>query len=243
VVTAPARREVVRIMKDRGMTERHSLRVVGMSASALRYIPRPDGNAELRQQIVEMAQRHRRYGAPMIYLKLRQAGQRVNHKRVERLYAQEKLQVRRRRRKKIPPADRQPLIRPGAANEIWSMDFVFDRIASGRTLKCLAIVDDATHEAVAVIPEHAIGGEHLVRLMDEVCAIRGRPSIIRTDNVPTLESRATIAQPGSRAINLPVLKRATCYRYNTISQRLPRSKGLRSNHSEHEVRACGLDCA
>ena len=45
-------------------------------------------------------------------------------------------------------------------------------------LKCLAIVDDATHEAVAVIPEHAIGGDHLVRLLDEVCAIRGRPSII-----------------------------------------------------------------
>jgi putative transposase len=71
VVTAPARREVVRIMKDRGMSERHALRVVGMSASALRYAPRPDGNAELRQQIVQMAQRHRRYGAPMIYLKLR----------------------------------------------------------------------------------------------------------------------------------------------------------------------------
>jgi putative transposase len=133
-------------MKDRGMTERHALRVVGMSASALRYVPRPDGNVELRQQIVEMAQRHRRYGAPMIYLKLRQAGLQINHKRVERLYAQEKLQVRRRRRKKIAPADRQPLIRPGAANEVWSMDFVFDRIASGRAIKCLAIVDDATHE-------------------------------------------------------------------------------------------------
>lgn len=93
-VTAPARREVVRVMKDRGITERHALRVIGMSASALRYTPRPDGKADLRQQIVDMAQRHKRYGALMIYLKLRQAGQRVNHKRVERLYALEKLQVR-----------------------------------------------------------------------------------------------------------------------------------------------------
>ena len=77
----------------------------------------------------------------MIYLKLRQSGQQINHKRVERLYALDKLQVRRRRRKKIPPADRQPLIRPGAANEVWSMDFVFVRIASGRAVKCLAIVE------------------------------------------------------------------------------------------------------
>lgn len=179
-------------MKDQGVSERHALRVVGMSASALRYVPRPDGNVELRQQIVDMAQRHRRYGAPMIYLKLRQAGRRVNHKRVERLYALEKLQVRPRRRKKIPPSDRQPLIRPGTANEVWSMDFVFDRVASGRALKCLVIVDDATHEAVAVIPEHSIGGDHLVRLLDEVCAIRGRPSIIRTDNGKEFTGRAML---------------------------------------------------
>lgn len=99
------------------MTERHALRVMGMSASALRYERKPDGNVELREQIVALAQRHRRYGAQMIYLKLRQAGQRVNHKRLERLYALEKLQVRQRHRKKIPPADRQPLIRPGAAKK------------------------------------------------------------------------------------------------------------------------------
>jgi len=61
-------------MKQRGMSERHALRVVGMSASALRYVPRPDDNIELRQQIVDMAQRYRRYGAPMIYLKLRRPG-------------------------------------------------------------------------------------------------------------------------------------------------------------------------
>ena len=85
------------MMQALGSTERRALAVVGMSASALRYQPAPDRNTDLRQQIVTLAQRHRRYGAEMIYLKLRQAGQVVNHKRVERLYALEKLQVRRRR--------------------------------------------------------------------------------------------------------------------------------------------------
>ncbi len=98
-----------------------------------------------------LAQRHRRYGVGMIYLKLRQAGEFINYKRVERLYRLEQLHIRRLRRKKIPVADRQPLIRPAKANEIWSIDFVFDRVASGRTLKCLVIVDDATHEAVAIV--------------------------------------------------------------------------------------------
>src|ERR1700683_3435804 len=141
-------------MTAKGLPERRSLKVIGMSASALRYRPRPDRNGSLRERIIALAQRHRRYGAAMIYLKLRQAGELVNHKRVERLYALEKLQVKRRRRQKIPLAERQPLVRPGSANEVWSMDFVFDRIASGRTIKCLVIVDDATHESVAVMAEH-----------------------------------------------------------------------------------------
>jgi transposase InsO family protein len=205
VVTAPARREVVRMMKELGMTERHALRTIDMSASALRYVPAPDRNTALREQIVTLAQRHKRYGAEMIYLKLRQAGYHVNHKRVDRLYALEKLQVRRRRRKKIQPGERQPLIRPGAPNEVWSMDFVFDRIASGRVLKCLAIVDDATHEAVAVIPEHAIGGEHLTRLLDEVCARRGKPAIIRTDNGKEFTGKAMLTWAHRNGIALRLI--------------------------------------
>jgi putative transposase len=192
MVTAPARRELVRWMQAKGLSERRCLRVAQMSASALRYQPRPDHNAQLRQRIVELAQRHRRYGAPMIYLKLRQAGLAVNHKRVERLYQLEKLQVRRRRRKKIPLAERQPLIRPGQPNEVWSMDFVFDRVAGGRTIKCLVIVDDATHESVAIVPEYSIGGNHLTRILDEICSRRGRPAVIRTDNGPEFIGKAML---------------------------------------------------
>ena len=95
-------------------------------------------NVELRERILTLAQRHRRYGAGMIYLKLRQQGWRVNHKRVDRIYTEARLQIRRRKRKKVPLGDRQPLVRPLAANEVWSMDFVFDRIAGARVLKCLA---------------------------------------------------------------------------------------------------------
>jgi len=128
----------------------------------------------------------------MIYLKLRQAGELVNHKRVDRLYTLEKLQVRRRRRKKIPVSERQPLVRPGAANEVWSVDFVFDRIASGRTLKCLAIVDNVTHESIAVAMEHCIGGSHLTRVLDGICAQRGKPAVIRSDNGREVTGKAML---------------------------------------------------
>src|SRR3954452_25325711 len=130
-------------MVTRGLSERRALAVVRMSAAALRYVPQLDRGGGLRHRIVALAHRHRRYGAGMIYLKLRQEGRIVNHKRVDRLYAEARLQVKRRRRKKVPLADRQPLIRPRVPNEVWSADFVFDRTAEGRVLKCLTIVDDA----------------------------------------------------------------------------------------------------
>jgi putative transposase len=144
-------------MVDQGLSERRSLAVAGMSASAYRYDAQPDRNVTLRRRIVELAQRHKRYGVGMIHLKLRQeGGEPVNYKRVERLYQEARLQVRRRKRKKVPVADRQPLARPKAANEVWSMDFVFDRTAEGRVLKRLTVVDDVTHEAVVIEVERAI---------------------------------------------------------------------------------------
>lgn len=205
-MTAPVRRELVRWMQTKGLAERQGLKVVGMSASSLRYEPRPDRNGALRARIVALAQRHRRYGVGMIHLKLRQAGELVNYKRVERLYRLEKLHIRRRRRKKIPVADRQPLIRPGRANEVWSMDFVFDRIASGRTLKCLVIVDDATHEAVAIVPEHTIGGDHLTRILDGICAQRGKPVVIRSDNGPEFTGKAMLTWAHRHGIALRLIE-------------------------------------
>lgn len=206
MVTAPLRRELVRWMQAKGLSERRCLRMAQISASALRYEPRPDRNGPLRRRIVELAQRHRRYGSPMIYLKLRQAGQLVNHKRVERLYRLEKLQVRRRRRKKIPVAERQPLVRPGRQNEVWSMDFVFDRVAGGRTIKSLVIVDDGTHEAVVIRPEYSMGGDHLTRVLDEVCSRRGRPEVIRTDNGPEFVGRAMLNWAHRRGVSLRLIE-------------------------------------
>jgi len=202
VVKAPARRELVRHLAGRGLSERHALRVIGMSASAYRYQPAPDRNQALRDKIVALAHRHRRYGAGMIYLKLRQAGQPVNHKRVDRLYAEAGLQVRRRRRKKVPVADRQPLGRPQMANQIWSMDFVFDRTAEGRVIKCLTVVDDATHESVAIVPERAIGGHALTRILDQLAVERGLPQAIRTDNGKEFCGRAMLNWAHARGVRL-----------------------------------------
>lgn len=193
-------------MCDRGLSERHARRVVSMSASSFRYCPAPDRNLALRERIRTFAHRHRRYGAGMIYLKLRQAGELVNHKRVERLYAEEKLQLKRRKRKKVPRSDRQPLIRPDRADQVWSMDFVFDRSADGRVIKCLAIVDDATHESVLIRPERAISGVMVTHLLDGLKLTRGLPKVIRTDNGKEFCGRAMLTWAHQHGVTLRLIE-------------------------------------
>lgn len=205
-MTAPAKRALVRELQAGGLTERHALQVVAMSASALRYRPRGDSNAALRTTIVDLAHRHKRYGWRMIHLKLAQAGWAVNHKRVRRLYRLEKLMVRKRKRKQVPMAERQPLIRPGMANEVWSMDFVFDRVADGRALKCMTVVDDATHEAVAIETESAISGAHVTRILDRLKAERGLPKVIRTDNGKEFCGRVMLQWAHANGVTLRLIE-------------------------------------
>ena len=193
-------------MTAQGVSERRALALVHMSASSLRYTPAPDTNAALRARIVTLAHRHRRDGAGMIYLKLRQAGTRGNHKRVERLYTEARLQVRRRRRKKIPVADRQPLVRPQAPNEVWSADFVFDRTAEGRVVKCLTVVDDATTEAVAIVPARALGGLPVTRVLDQLALKRGLPRILRTDNGKEFCGRAMLTWAHTHGVTLRLIE-------------------------------------
>lgn len=205
-MTAPVRRDLVRQLMDRGLNERRSLSVLRMSATAFRYVPRPDRNGELRARIQALAQRHKRYGVGMIHLKLRQAGVLVNYKRVERLYQEARLQVRRRKRKKVPVAERQPLLRPMAANQVWSMDFVFDRSADGRVLKCLTIVDDATHESVAIEVERAICGRMLTRVLERLLLSRGLPKVIRTDNGKEFCGKVMMTWAYERGVELRLIE-------------------------------------
>ena len=188
------------------MSERRALAVVRMSASALRYVPQPDQNVELRARILALAHRYKRYGVGMIHLKLKQDGMPVNYKRVERLYREAHLQVRRRKRKKVPVGERQPLLRPTGANEVWSMDFVFDRTGEGRVLKCLTIVDDATHEAVAIEVERAMSGLMLTRVLDRLALSRGLPRVIRTDNGKEFCGKAMVEWAQARGVDLRLIE-------------------------------------
>lgn len=189
MVAVPAKRACVRLLQGCGLSERRALRLVGMSPSVLRYQPRPDGNDALRARLKELAGQHRRHGYRMLHNRLKNDGWRINVKRTYRVYREEGLTVRRRRRKKLPVPERQPLVRPSLPNEVWSMDFVFDELADGRRVKTLTIVDDCTKASVKIIADTSIPAAYVARTLDQIKAERGLPKVIRTDNGPEFAGR------------------------------------------------------
>lgn len=155
----------------------------------LQYRPKPDKNEKLRERIRRLAEKKRRWGAGQIYLTLRLEGKRVNHKRVWRIYREEKLQLKRRKRRKVPAALRVIYPRPTQVNDCWSMDFVTDALMSGKPVRILTVVDDCSTEALIALPRNSLPAEAVTECLDGIARKRKYPKRIRTDNGPEFWSK------------------------------------------------------
>src|SRR5215510_4045536 len=173
-----------------GLSERRAIHLAGISASVLRYRPRPDRNTTLRSRMLELALEHRRHGYRMIHWLLRNDGWPINLKRLYRLYRQEDLSVRRRRRRKRIAMDRPALSASQHPDPIWSMDFVMDQLADGRRLKCLTVDDDCSKESIAVSVDTSILGAAVARLLETLKSKRSLPQAITTDHGPEFTGKA-----------------------------------------------------
>jgi len=98
---------------------------------------------------IALAHERRRFGYRRLHVLLRREGFRVNHKRLFRLYREERLMVRRRGGRKRALGTRAPMVVPQLANDRWSLDFVSDQFIDGRRLRILVVVDDCTRECLA----------------------------------------------------------------------------------------------
>ena len=176
------------------LSERRTCRLAGLSRDAFRHPPeQTPATQALSARIIELAQVRRRFGYRRLHDLLRPEYPTVNHKKVYRLYREANLVVRRRKKARRPPSERQPLSSATAPNAVWSMDFVSDALANGRRLKCLTVADDFTHECVDITVDHGISGAYVVRVLDQAARFRGYPRAVRTDNGPEFTSRAFIA--------------------------------------------------
>lgn len=207
MVTPAARKEAAGLFqRELGLSERRSFRVLGVSRALLRYVPRPDRNALLRVRLKELAEARRRFGSPRLHVLLRREGWAVNHKRVERLYRQEGLSLKRKRRKKAASHLRVVLPAARRINERWSMDFVTDSLVNGRRFRSLTIVDDHSRESVAIEADFSLTDERVARVLDRLAAIRGLPEVITVDNGPEFAGRALDAWAYARNIKLHFIR-------------------------------------
>lgn len=134
---------MVQHLVSKGMlSERRACGLVRLSRSVARYVSCRTGDEDLRKRLRALAERYPRYGYLMLHALLKTEGLVTNAKKTYRLYREEGLQVRTKKRKKLPRQPRVPLDVPTARNQRWSLDFVSDQLANGRRFRVLNIVND-----------------------------------------------------------------------------------------------------
>jgi putative transposase len=194
MVTPAAHREAaVYLQSAHGMSERRACRVMGSDRTSMRYqATRPDDGA-LRARLRALAQERRRFGYRRLHVLLRREGQVVNRKRVQRIYREERLMVRRRGGRKRAMGTRRPIKLPLAANQRWSLDFVSDQMTDGRRFRILTVIDNCTRECLALVADTSLSGRRVARELDVIVARRGRPDMIVSDNGTEYTSNAILS--------------------------------------------------
>jgi len=197
-----AQRTAVRGIQARfWLSERRACGLVGLGRSTCRYETRRAEWPALRERLHALAAERRRFGYRRLYILLRREGYRVNLKRVYRLYRDDGLAVRRRRRRRRV-ARGTPLAGPTRINERWSLDFLLDTLEDGRRVRLLAVVDDFTRACLAIEVDTSIGGRRVVEVLQRLVETRARPAVLITDNGPEFVGRALDAWAYAQGIRL-----------------------------------------
>lgn len=173
------------------MSERRVCGLMSMAVSSYRYNSRRSDES-LREKLTRLAREKPRYGYRRLQVLLEREGERINHKRLYRVYREAGLCLKRKKRKHCVRSG-SPRLLLTAANEEWALDFAHDVIAAGRTIRVLSVVDAYTRECLALEVDTGFASRRVTRVLDEVIAQRGKPAAIRCDNGPELTSRHFLA--------------------------------------------------
>lgn len=204
MVSPASRRAVVKhLLAAHRFSDRHACRLAGLARSVWRYRSVRQEPQGFRDRMLTLATERPRFGYRRIHILLRREGFPFNEKRTRRIYREEKLQVKRRkRRKRAASAPREAMLIPEHPHQRWSMDFVSDRLGDGRTFRVLNVIDDHSRLNVALEPGLSIPGERVGRILDRAAAKYGWPSEIVVDNGPEFTSKALDRWAYERGITL-----------------------------------------
>lgn len=178
---------------ERGLSQRRACALLQVPRSMLSYEhKRPARDARVVERMKELAAQYPRYGYRRVRIFLARDGHRMSTSRAWRLWSTERLQVPRKRPRRRVAASRPRPLAPGAANQVWSYDFVFDACANGQQLKCLTVIDEYTKEALAIDVAGSIRSARVIEVLARLVSQRGAPRYMRSDNGPEFVSAALL---------------------------------------------------
>ena len=187
-------------MTETSHSQRRACALVGMDPKTYRYESRRPDDAGIRKRLRELAEQRRRFGYRRLHILLAREGIRLNHKKLYRIYREERLTVRKRGGRKRALGTRAPLLLPWNRNQRWSLDFVADALADGRRFRILAVVDDFSRECLALVVDTSLSGVRVARELDRIVELRGRPRMLVSDNGTELTSNAILRWQQERGV-------------------------------------------
>jgi len=191
VVTPAARKEAVEFAcSNFPLSLRRACGLMQIQMSSYYYRHQPRADEALRAALKEAAAKRRRWGYRMLAEVLRRKGFEDNLKRIHRVYCEEKLQVKVRRRRKTARWRGEKPLPADRPNERWSMDFMSDQLANGRTIRVFNVVDDFTRQCLAMEVDTSLNGVRVTRVLDRLVARHGHPQRIVMDNGPEFTGKA-----------------------------------------------------
>jgi putative transposase len=192
-------------MAAANISERCACRYTGFARASQRYRAQRPSRTALRERLHTLALLRPRWGYRRLYRLLRREGMLVNRKLVQRVYREEGLTVRRRKRKRVAVV-RVPITAPAGPNARWSMDFVSDALADGRKIRALTIVDEYTRECPAIEVDHSLPGARVVQVLEGLRVTRGLPKSIVCDNGPEFRGEALDQWATLRGVTLQFIE-------------------------------------
>ena len=179
-------------IEKKSYSQRRACWLIGLSPKTYRYASRRSDDAELRARLKVLASERRRFGYRRLHILLKREGVALNHKKLFRLYREERLTVRRRGGRKRALGTRAPMTLPQGPNQRWSLDFVSDTLVDGRRFRVLVVVDDFTRECLALVADTSLSGRRVIRKLEQIIVRRGKPCMVVSDNGTELTSMAVL---------------------------------------------------
>jgi putative transposase len=209
VVRPSRRREMAKhAVQSRGVSIRVACQAFLISETCYRYQPKlSDENAEIADWLIRLIHSQRNWGFGLCYLFLRNVkGFIWNHKRVYRIYRELELNLRIKPKKRLVRETPEPLSVPEAINQVWSMDFMHDRLEDGRAFRLLNVIDDFNREGLGIEVDFFLPAERVIRALDQLIEWRGQPRVIRCDNGPEYVSAALMGWAEAKGIRLEYIQ-------------------------------------